>query len=95
MVYNTLSVCRKKESHESVSVSRSRQVLLKKKVAKKLAEEKEKERQRLEELKKLQEKRKEQAEALAERKMQEHKVAERQRKVQSVIWPSTLYLCML
>jgi len=50
-------------------------------VEKKLAEEQERERQRIEEQKKLQEKRKEQAEALAERKLQEQKVYERQRKV--------------
>ncbi|KAG0569549.1 hypothetical protein KC19_6G098800 [Ceratodon purpureus] len=70
----------KKEPVEPVSVSRSRKELLKKKVEKKLAEELEKERQRIEEQKKLQEKRKEQAEALAERKLQEQKVAERQKK---------------
>jgi hypothetical protein len=55
-------------------------MLLKEKVAAKLALEKEKERQRSEEQKKLQEKRKEQAEALAQRKLQEHKLAEKLKK---------------
>jgi flagellar biosynthesis GTPase FlhF len=55
-------------------------MLLKEKVAAKLALEKEKERQRSEEQKKLQEKRKEQAEALAQRKLQEQKLAEKLKK---------------
>jgi hypothetical protein len=71
---------KQEEVSEPVSVSRSRKDLLKKKVEKKLAEEAERERQRIEEQRKLQEKRKEQAEALAERRMQEQKVYERQRK---------------
>ncbi|CAM6024856.1 unnamed protein product [Sphagnum balticum] len=63
-----------------LEVSRSRHMLLKEKVAAKLALEKEKERQRSEEQKKLQEKRKEQAEALAQRKLQEQKLAEKLKK---------------
>ncbi len=61
-------------------------MLLKEKVAAKLALEKEKERQRSEEQKKLQEKRKEQAEALAQRKLQEQKLAEKLKKVPDY-WP--------
>ncbi|XP_024363483.1 uncharacterized protein [Physcomitrium patens] len=74
----------KTEAKQPVSVSRSRQDQLKRKVEKKLAEEKEKERQRIEEQVKLQEKRKEQAEALAERKLQEQKVSERQKKLEQL-----------
>jgi hypothetical protein len=72
--------CREKENHHSVSV-RSRHVLLKEKLAAKLALEEEKERQRTEEQKKLQEKRKEQAEALTQHKIQQQMLAERLKKV--------------
>ncbi|CAK9215864.1 unnamed protein product [Sphagnum troendelagicum] len=68
-----------KENHHSVSV-RSRHVLLKEKLAAKLALEEEKEQQRTEEQKKLQEKRKEQAEALTQRKIQQQMLAERLKK---------------
>ncbi|CAM6033742.1 unnamed protein product [Sphagnum compactum] len=74
------SLLKEESHHQSASVSRSRHMLLKEKVAAKLALEKEKERQRSEEQKKLQEKRKEQAEALAQRKVQEQKLAERLKK---------------
>jgi len=73
-------IVKEESHHQSASVSRSRHMLLKEKVAAKLALEKEKERQRSEEQKKLQEKRKEQAEALAQRKLQEHKLAEKLKK---------------
>jgi hypothetical protein len=56
-------------------------VLLKEKLAAKLALEEEKERQRTEEQKKLQEKRKEQAEALTQCKIQQQMLAERLKKV--------------